>query len=48
VERAGGSYGKGNVGIFGAGMNENAFGFAPALSGLLNEAPQAWPNMWGG
>jgi hypothetical protein len=48
VERAGGGCGKGNVGIFGGGVNENGFGFAPALSGLLNEAPRAWPNARGG
>jgi hypothetical protein len=40
---------QGEVGIFGGGVNENVFGLnsgALALSGLPNEAPQAWLNAW--
>ncbi len=47
VGRAGRGCGKGNVGIFGGGVNENVFSLnsgAPVLSGLPNEAPRAWPN----
>lgn len=52
--RAGGAVGgcgKGNLGMFGGGVNANVLGLnsgAPALRGLPNEAPRAWPNARGG
>ncbi len=49
--RAGRGCGKGNLGMFGVDVNQNAFIFnsgTPALSSLPNEAPRTWPNARGG